>query len=422
MNRAIYNSRNPEMLLPFSRVRWAGCLLLLIARFAFASDWRVAEEQLAQKITAITGPGVVSLEVNNRSSLSSAEVEEIRGGLVSSLATSGVRVWQPDQAAANIKVTLSENLQNYVWVAEIRQSTNDRNIVLLSLPRPESAMNPQNAFPLTIRAEPLILQRDPILDVAVLETSPRKIIVLSPPAITVQEFQNGRWVIVQSLTISAPKPLPRDSRGRIVLRKDHLFDTYLPGLVCRSSGSAPLNMSCSPSDDPWPLQTENLGVYGVVAFFAPARNFFTGALVPGVGKQKSAPPFYSAAWVPRSNYALWIFSGVDGQLHLLDGINEQIVGRIRWGSDIAGLHAACRQDWQVLADSAATSADNETGDSMQAFEFPDREPLAVSQKLIFNGTVTALWTTARGDSAIAVYRNSETGNYEALQLNLDCNR
>ena len=422
MNRAIYNSRNPEMLLPLSRVRWAGCLLLLISRFAFASDWRAPEEQLAQKLAAITGPGVVSLEVDNHSSISSAEVEEIRRGLVSFLAIAGVRVWQPDQAAANIIVTLSENLQDYVWVAEIRQSANDRSLVLVSLPHPESAMNPQNTSPVTIRVEPLISQPDPILDVVVFEGSPRRILVLSPAAITVQEFQNGRWTSVQSLPISAPKPLPRDSRGRIVLRKDHLFDAYLPGLVCRGSGSGALNMNCAPSDDPWPLQTENSGVSGVSAFFAPARNFFTGALVPGIGKEKSAPPFYSTAAVWRPNYALWIFSGVDGQLHLLDGMNEQTLGRIRWGSDIAGVHAACRQDWQVLADSAEISADNEIRDSVQAFEFPDREPLAVSQKLALNGTVTALWTTSSGQGAIAVYRNSATGDYEALQLNLDCNR
>ena len=63
---------------------------------------------------------------------------------------------------------------------------------------------------------------------------------------------------------------------------------------------------------------------------------------------------------------------------------------------------------------------NGTDDSVQAFEFPDREPVAVSQPLELNGTVTALWTSRPGDSAIAVYRDSDSGNYEAVQLTLTC--
>ena len=172
-------------------------------------------------------------------------------------------------------------------------------------------------------------------------------------------------------------------------------------------------MSCSPSEDPWPLQTQ-----GLSAFFSPARNFFTGALVPGIGKQKSAPPFYSAAAVPRANYALWIFAGIDGQVHLLDGINQQVLGKIHWGSNVAAVHPACRPDSLVLAD----AADSEPAESIQAFEVVDREPAAVSPKLTVNGSITALWSAPNGDGAIAVYRNSSTGNYEALQLTFDCGR
>jgi hypothetical protein len=209
--------------------------------------------------------------------------------------------------------------------------------------------------------------------------------------------------------------MPRDSRGRILLRKDHLFDAYLPGLSCRSNSTPPLTVNCSQSDDPWPLQTQELGLSG---FFAPTRNFFTGALVPGVDRQKSAPAFFSAAAVPRDKYTLWVFAGLDGQLHLLDGINQQTVANIHWGSDIAGVHANCRQGWQILA----TSAQDGLEDSIQAFEFPDRVPIAVSQRLAFNGSVTALWSAQDGQSAAAVYRDTRTGNYEAEQLNLDCSQ
>ena len=410
---AVYNARNPEMLCSSSRVRWAGCLLLLFLQVAHASDWRQSEAQLAEKIAAITGPGVVALEVTNRSSISSSEAGQIRSGLTASLADSGVRVFEPDQAAATVQVTLSESLQNYVWVAEIQQATNDTSVAIVATPRPDSAINPQTAPPLTIHAAQLVSKPEPILDVAILEGNPRRMLALGENAVTLYEFKDGHWVPGQSLAINRDHPLPRDVRGRIMLRKDHLFDAYLPGLICRSSNSSPLALNCSRSDDPWPLQTEDFGVSG---FFTPARNFFTGALVPGVGQQKSAPAFYSAAALPRPKYALWIFAGVDGQLHLLDGVNHQIEANIHWGSDLTGVHAACRPDWQVLA----TSSGSGTDDSVQAFEFADREPVAVSQPLHVNGNITALWTARNGDSATAVFRDSETGNYEAVQLTLTC--
>ncbi len=68
----------------------------------------------------------------------------------------------------------------------------------------------------------------------------------------------------------------------------------------------------------------------------------------------------------------------------------------------------------------ATSTANETNDSVQAFEFPDREPVAVSQSLPLNGTITALWTSRDDNSAIAVYRDSDSGNYEAVQITPTC--
>src|SRR5438874_777154 len=78
----IYNARNPEMF-P-SCLRWHASVLLLL-QCAFASDWRIPEAQLADKIAAITGPGVIALNPDNRSSISSADIDSIRHRLVSDL-------------------------------------------------------------------------------------------------------------------------------------------------------------------------------------------------------------------------------------------------------------------------------------------------------------------------------------------------
>jgi hypothetical protein len=157
------------------------------------------------------------------------------------------------------------------------------------------------------------------------------------------------------------------------------------------------------------------------AFFAPTRNFFTGALTPGVGKLTTVSKFYSAAFLPRDKYLLWLFAGTDGRVHMVDGVSDQ-AGRFAWGSDLASVKTACGAGWQILATSAEASSEGGTGDSVRAYEFPDRDPVAVSAAIDFPGIVTALWTEAKADTAIAVAKNRETGSYEAFRLAVVCSQ
>ena len=129
----------------------------------------------------------------------------------------------------------------------------------------------------------------------------------------------------------------------------------------------------------------------------------------------STAKFYSVAPLPRSSYTLWIFAGVDGTVRLLDGISEQ-TARVNWGSDLASVKTSCGSGWQVLA----TRPGDNSGDSIRAFEVPDRDPVAVSPPLEFSGGITSLWTEAKASSAIVVSRSAETGNYEAFRLAVAC--
>jgi len=417
-HNAVYNSRIPEMpVLPSRFPRVAGPLLMVLvllhAAVAWAGNWDGVEEQLAAKIAAVAGPGAVAVNLSNRSSLSRTDADEIRRGLLTQLAALGVRFVNAEQAAATVQVSLSEDLQNYVWVAEIRQGANESSIVMVSLPRPETQPVAHEAAPLTLRKTPLWSQEDRILDVAVLDGNPSHMLVLDSNGVTVYTLHDGRWQPEQSIAMTHTRPWPRDLRGRLVLRKDHLFDAFLPGVFCRSTTSAPLAVNCYESDDPWPLGADQLTLS---AFFTPARNYFTGALAPGIGKQSTAPAFYSAAALPREKYTLWLFAAVDGQVHLLDGITDQTVGKLGWGSDIASLRSGCGSGWQILA----TRNGDSSSDTVRAFEFPDREPIAASQPLEFNGSITSLWAESGASSAIAVSRHSETGRYEAFRLSINC--
>ncbi len=414
-DNAVYNARIPYMRASSSRFSIAACFLMLMLMHAptiLASDWRAPEEQLARKIAAATGPGAVSMELVNRSSLDRPDIEAIRRGLMTELSALGVRYVSADQAAATVRVTLSENLQIYVWVAEIRQGDNEASVVMVATPRPGLAAVEHRASALMIHKMLLWTDENRILDVALVNSNPQHMILLEPESIVLSKFQDGRWQQEQSLPILHMHSWPRDLRGRLALRKDHLFDAYLPGVFCRSTTTAPLAVNCYESDDPWPLGADQSGLS---AFFAPARNFFTGALSPGIEKQTTVKAFYSAAVLPRDRYKLWIFATLDGQVHLLDGVTDQTVARLGWGSDIASLRSGCGLGWQVLAAGNGDGA----GETVRAFEIADREPVAVSQPAEFNGSITALWADSDG-AAIAVSQNSETEKYEAYRLSITC--
>jgi len=448
MREAVYNSAIPfaaskSVHRPSLSPR-AFCLFLEFTLLAFglviaapAADWNGPEQALARKIVAVTGPGAVAVTVENHSSLGKRDSDIIQNGLRGALEGLGLRFVNADRAAATLWISLSENSTSYVWVAEIRQSAGESSVVMTSTPRPEGTPAARDSVPLSLRTIPLWTQDVPILDVAVLEEgqTPAHIAVLDPARLSLYRLQNGKWQPEQALEIVHHRPWPRDVRGRLIPGRDHLLDAYLPGVICSTTAGAALTLNCHESDDPWPLLAGTMnggslsvfpsaslanGASSVVpqmkAFFAPNRNFFTGALTPGLGKFTTVPKFYSAAVLPREKYTLWLFAGTDGQVHMVDGVSNQ-AARLGWGSDLTSVKTACGAGWQVLA---ATPGD--IGSSLRAYEFPDRDAVGVSPAAELPGGITALWTEARGDTAVVVARNQGTGSYEAFRLAMACSQ
>lgn len=413
----VYNARILSMRISVAASRAAGCVafVLLFATVVLGSDWQAPSSQLAQRVAAITGPGMVAVTIVNRSSLTASDAEDVRRKILSELLAFGVQPANSDQAAASLQVTLSENLASYLWVAEVRQGTNEPAITMIAVPRLGQASVSRSTTPLTIHSALLWSDDHRILDLAVINSNPVHMIVLEPEQIILNRLQNNQWQQEQSMPLIHVRPWPRDPRGRLILRKDHLFDAYLPGVYCRSTATAPLSVTCEDSDDPWPLTGNGSDLN---AFFSATRNFFTGALSPGVQKQTSTTPFYSAAPLPREKYTLWAFAAVDGQVHFLDGVADRILAQLDWGSDIASLRSGCGSDWQILA----TSNEGGPADNVRAFEIPDREPILVSPPVEFKGPITALWADSDSTSVMAISRNSETGKYEAYRLSIDCHQ
>jgi len=395
---------------------------LLLPSSLFASNLGDAARQLADRIAAVSGPGALSLEVTNRSSLDDKSAREVRSALQAQLRVQGVRTAAADQSMGSVNVVLSESLREYVWTAEVAIGSDQPHVVLVSLAREHSAASLSSALPITLKKTFLFAQEQPILDAALVDMpGGARLLVLDATRVAAYRQQSGHWELETALPIPPTRTFPRDTRGRLLLRRDHLFDVYLPGTFCRSSAAAPLHLDCAASDDPWPLTPEDNGTGGanlpvVRAFFAPARNFFTGTLSPGIGKISNVPSFYSAAALPRSNYTLWVLAAVDGSVHLIDGFTDQAMRGGHTGSDLAAVRSSCGLGTQVLVSESGSPEH----DTLRAYEIPDREPVAVSSPIEFDGPITALWPDANLTSAVAIVKREDTGSYEANRISISC--
>ena len=402
----------------------------LLSSLSFASTFTDAARQLADRIAAATGPGSIALEITNRSSLDEKSVREVRTALQGELRGQGVRIVNADQAVGTVTVVLSESLREFVWTAEIAMGTDQPRVAFASLSRAMAGSAFAAALPITLKKTLLFSQEERILDAALIDnvaaaggapSASARLLVLDGTRVAAYRQQSGHWELDASLPIAVTRAFPRDLRGRLLLRRDHLFDAYLPGTLCRSNATMPLALACAASDDPWPLTADENGAGGVRAFYATTRNFFTGVLSPGIGKISNLPSFYSAAALARQGYTLWAVAAVDGTAHVIDGVTDQAIRGGRWGSDVAALRSGCGAGMQLLvsAEGDARESDHER-DSLRAFEIPDREPVPVSAALEFEGTITALWPDASGTSALVVFRREDTGWYEANRITISC--
>jgi hypothetical protein len=416
-------ARTPSSL----RFGWLTSFLLaaiFLPSSSHASGLGDSARQLADKIATAAGPGAFAIQVTNRSSLDEKSVREVRSALEAQLQADGVHSTNAEQAMGTIGIVLSESLREYVWAAEIVIGSDEKKVVLVSLPRSTTGTAFATALPIVLKTTFVFAQEKPILDVALVEIpGGARLLVLDDSRVAIYRQQGtnpagSRWELEASLPVTHSRAFPRDLRGRLLLRRDHLFDVYLPGTFCQSSAVVPLTLSCTDSDDPWPLTPE---VGSSRAFFATSRNFFTGALSPGIGKISNVPSFYSAAAIPRSSYMLWLFAAVDGSLHLVDGMTDQAIRGTNWGSDLAAVHSSCGVGTQLLASESVTPATgNSQRDSLRAFEIPDRDPVAVSSPVKFEGQIVALWTDTGGNGAAAIVKRADTGWYEAYRASISC--
>ena len=402
---------NPPQRMIFSpRFVVAAALLLCLLPVplpaqARATVWDQPAADLAHQIAALTGPGPAKVLVRNNSTLSTAEIPTIRQLLERDLRNAGVLPTVADSATV-IRITLSQNLQGGLWVAEVQEGTETR-VVMLSVATEEPAA-PPTASTLTLRRTLLATEPDPVLDASIIA---QRLVVLEPerilvyPAAGAPRSAAGPAGVTESqiFPIDHARSFPRDLRGRIVPAQDHPFDAYLPGVLCTGTG-VQLAVSCSESDDPWPITSSQR------AFYNAMRDNFTGVLAPGYGMD--LPAFYSAVEIPRATGSATLLNPVAGNVLLIENATaKQVTGTSDWGSDFAVIHSGCGSGAQVLVSGAGAAA---AGDSLRAFEVSGREAIPVSAPLPIEGAITAISAAPDGTTVNVIVRRDAPLRYRAV--------
>jgi hypothetical protein len=404
---------------------WLSVLVVTAVLTLYADTWSAPAAELATRIVAKTGPGsAITLVVNNRSSLSPSEVRSITSQLESQLRSQRMEIVAPSQAVANVNVTLSENVQGYLWVTQIQQGS-ESDLVMQSVARQQST-DMGDGSALTLRRRLLLAQDEPILDVDLMADSA---VVLSPSHVTWYRVQGTNWQEMQSRPLTYSRAMPRDVRGRLWSNSTAALGVSLPGVRCTQTTAGGASLNCAETDDPWPV---NSGAsIATEAFFSPVRNFFNGTIAFYDPQKQAAgpasytvPPFYSMASIVEDGLPLWLFTGVDGRLTLFGGKTGTIprTSSIQgWGSDIASIASSCKPDEQFVI--ASRNGDQTKPDALQTFQIVNREAVPAAEAVEFAGPITALWTSAADNAAaVAVSRNLTTGKYEAYSLSLVCSQ
>ena len=393
------------------------------------TEWAQPASELAAEISEMLGPGQAQFTIRNLSTIPAGEVPGIRKLIEQDLKQHGV-IPAGAESANTIRVTLSENNRERLWVAEVIEGTETR-IAMVHGPAPNAQVVTGDAR-IVLRRERIqpMLDRNgrtvhglPVL--ATVEIN-GKLVVLYADRITVYSSGPSGWMEANSFAIE--KPLGRDPRGIIAANPDGSgFIAYAPGTNCRGSYSLPLNgptsdsgwsVRCTAGDDPWPVyqSADASSAPALKAFFNPARNFFTGVLTPSLGVD--LPAFYSAGLIPRpAGGAALLITGIDGKVDLIENNTLRAVAGTRdWGSDFAVIRSGCGAGTQLIASGSGEAMN----DSLRSFEIPALDAVPTSGPLAMDGTVIAMWTATDARSVMAVVRNAAE-EYEVDRVTALCN-
>src|SRR5260370_7774400 len=102
--------------------------------------------------------------------------------------------------------------------------------------------------------------------------------------------------------------------------------------------------------------------------------------------------------------------GGGGGVECGGGSVDQVIGGGEWGSDLAAVRSSCGRGTQLLvSESGNLPRGDSERDGLRAFEIPDRDPVAASSAVEFDGRIVALGPESSGGGAAVIGRRKNTG-------------
>ena len=382
---------------------------------AMPAEWTTRIETLASKITDAVKPSkAISLDVHNLSSLGAGDVEVIRRALRAELQQRGIRI---ASSGVDVKVTLSENADRFVWVAAVHQK-DESKVLIANLEGKAGGTVPVARKSVVLHREMVWQQPEPIMDFLISDVSTDgrpQMFVLEEKRIIRYRKENGEWKSSETFAISVPDHRPRDIRG-LIDAADHLFTFKLSDAQCTGGATVSFELKCEKvPTSAWPLLAGGIdrGFMAIVE----GRNYFGGDLDVYGDVEVEAPLFYSIAVMKQLKGAEWILAEVDGKSRRYNNANRAMAVYSGWGDDVVSVAAGCGNDWQTLA---SAPGDWTETDRLQSYDVEQSVAVANGDPVEFSGPIFAMWPTLDAKVVRVVSKNLKTGMYEASIITVSC--
>src|SRR5512141_2560849 len=107
--------------------------VILLLTPAIAAPSEAPTTDFANRVFAITGAVPATITFRNATPLDADQVQVIRTGIETQLRSLGAKLVDAGTSATQVRITLSQNVRGWVWIAEITNGSVQK-IVMFSVP------------------------------------------------------------------------------------------------------------------------------------------------------------------------------------------------------------------------------------------------------------------------------------------------
>jgi hypothetical protein len=194
--------------------------MLGLPSLAAAATLEDSAKELAEKITAaLPAQENVSCAIRNISTLRPDQVSRIEQALKAEFENRRVRLTEGGGSATTVVVTLSENLKNYIWTADIYQG-DTRQIIFTMLPRHPQNGIPNSAMLMTLHGEKIWEGPERILDITFVSLSngDERMLVLVPEGLIITKAEKD--ATFKKVAFPAAQSVGREPDGHLFTNKE----------------------------------------------------------------------------------------------------------------------------------------------------------------------------------------------------------